>query len=223
MLEDGFNKEKLSCIYNSLDYDKQLEIRKQNKKTSIYKDKFKNNNPVLFYIGRIQKNKRLDLLIQAMCILNERSLNCNLVIIGEEAEKTGIINLIEENGLNEQVWMYGACFDEIKIGELVYNADLCVSPGNVGLTAIHSLMYGTPVITHNNYCEQGPEFEAINNGVTGAFFDENDGNNLADTIYFWLSSKAKQRDVVRSESYKIIDEKYNPHAQIKLLHSIIGS
>ena len=41
----------------------------------------------------------------------------------------------------------GAVFDESN-SELIYHSDLCVSPGNVGLTAIHSLTYGVPVATH---------------------------------------------------------------------------
>lgn len=53
--------------------------------------------------------------------------------------------------------------------EFIYNADLCVSPGNVGLTAMHSLVFGCPVITHNCFEWQMPEFEAIQPGITGDF------------------------------------------------------
>ena len=44
-----------------------------------------------------------------------------------------------------------------------------VSPGNVGLTAIHSLSYGTPVLTHNNFNNQMPEVESIQPGFNGYF------------------------------------------------------
>ena len=40
--------------------------------------------------------------------------------------------------------------DKLKIiSKYLYYADICVSPGNVGLTAIHSLTYGTPVNSQN--------------------------------------------------------------------------
>ncbi len=76
---------------------------------------------------------------------------------------------IDKNQSKGRIWLYGACYDEEIIGELIFNAQLCVSPGNVGLTAMHSLVYGTPVITHNNFSNQSPEFEAIIDGKTGSF------------------------------------------------------
>ena len=63
--------------------------------------------------------------------------------------------------------MYGETFDEAEISKLLNHADLCVSPGNVGLTAMHALAYGVPVATHNDFKNQMPEFEAITPGKTG--------------------------------------------------------
>lgn len=221
MINEGLSSKKLSCIYNSLDYNSQLKIRQNLQKSTIYSQYFKNQHPVIFYIGRIQKNKRLDLLIDAIKILNDNLTECNLVIIGEEVEITGIKELIENNKLSNKIWMFGACYDEIKIGELIYNADICVSPGNVGLTAIHSLMYGTPVITHNDYSEQGPEFEVIEDCKTGSFFEKNNTSDLVEKINFWLNNFKTNREVTRYNCYKIIDEKYNPNVQIKILKHIL--
>jgi glycosyltransferase involved in cell wall biosynthesis len=61
-------------------------------------------------------------------------------------------------------------------------AECCVSPGNVGLTAIHSLSSGTPVITHRNWYNQNPEVEAVIQDITGMFFEENDAISLSETI-----------------------------------------
>ena len=44
--------------------------------------------------------------------------------------------------------------------------DITVSPDKVGLTAIHSMAYGRPVITHDNMDRQGPEVEAVIPGRT---------------------------------------------------------
>jgi len=48
--------------------------------------------------------------------------------------------------------------------------DIFVSPGNIGLAAIHSLMAGTPVITHGEASVQGPEYEVVSEGLNGALF-----------------------------------------------------
>lgn len=56
--------------------------------------------------------------------------------------------------------------------ELIYNADLCVAPGNIGLTAMHAMMFGCPCISHNDFSWQMPEFEAIVPYKTGNFLKE---------------------------------------------------
>lgn len=103
---------------------------------------------------------------------------------------------------------------------MFYNADVCVSPGNVGLTAIHSLTYGCPVITHNNFPFQGPEFESIIQGKTGDFFQENDVNSLADTIQKWLSQNLHSREAIRQFAYQTIDTKWNLYYQMNILKQV---
>jgi glycosyltransferase involved in cell wall biosynthesis len=221
MIKQGIKQNKLICIYNSLDYEMQKEIRSKIKSSDIYYDYFKNRYPVLLYIGRIQKIKKIDLLLKAIYELKEDGFHCNLIIIGEQTEELNINSLINEFGLKENVWMFGACYDEKIIGELIYNADLCVSPGNVGLTAMHSLVYGTPVLTHNNFANQMPEFEAVKEGVTGGFFEENSIKDMSEKIKYWTSLTSSERDKVRNNCYEIIDKKYNPNIQIKILTETI--
>ena len=118
-------------------------------------------------------------------------------------------------------WFYGECYDEILISELIYNADLCVSPGNVGLTVIHSLSFGTPVITHNNFSNQMPEFEAIEQGVTGDFFEENSIESLEQIITKWLSFNPSKTEEMINRCYEIVDIKYNPNYQMSILSNVL--
>ncbi|SNR74650.1 Glycosyltransferase involved in cell wall bisynthesis [Lutibacter agarilyticus] len=219
MEKEGFKKNKMICIYNSLDYDKQISIRKKLKSSEIYLNYFRNEAPVILYIGRIQKVKKLDLLIESINKLNDRGSNCNLIIIGEKSEEISFLNNIIGNERN--IWLYGPCYDENKIGELIFNASVCVSPGNVGLTAMHSLVYGTPIITHDNFSNQMPEFEAITEGLTGSFFKEDSLESLCLNIEKWIGFSDKKRDFVRNNCYRIIDEKYNPHVQIEIFKKLL--
>jgi glycosyltransferase involved in cell wall biosynthesis len=222
MIQKGFDPQKMETIYNSLDYDKQIAIRKNLGKSNIYSNYFKNNLPVLFFIGRIQKAKKLDLVLIAMIILKQKGIQCNFVIVGEDADGTSFNKQIAEAGIESNVWIYGPCYDEEKIGELIYNADVCISPGNVGLTALHSFVYGTPLITHNNFETHGPEFEIVTPGTNGDFFEEDNVWDLADKITKWISLNEFKREAVRVSTYKIIDAKYNPHYQIKLLKKVLN-
>lgn len=222
MIQKGFNPNKMYCIYNSLDYDKQLIIRKSLNKTNIYINYFNNNLPVLIYIGRIQKVKKIDLILISMVILKQRGIHCNLVIVGENADELSFSKQIVDAGLESNIWIFGPCYKEEVIGELIYNADVCVSPGNVGLTAMHCFVYGTPVITHNNFETQMPEFEVIEPGLTGDFFEENNLWDLTDKITNWISLEESKRDNIRLLTYRIIDEKYNPHYQIEVLKKVLN-
>lgn len=222
MIKHGINEEKLVGIYNSLDYDTQLKVRNELTYTDVFSKKFGNNYPTLSYVGRIQKWKRLDLLIDAMAQLKKEGLPLNLIIIGAESEDTGIYDYIKKNDLTESVWLYGETYNEDEIGSLIFNSDICVSPGNVGLTVIHSLMYGTPVITHSDYGYQNPEVEAITNGVNGSFFKRNDSKDLALKIQEWLNEHPENDLALKEKCYKIVDERYNPYYQIEVLKSVIG-
>lgn len=221
MVKKGFNPNKMVCIYNSLDYDIQLSIRKDLIKTNIYIDYFNNDLPVLIYIGRIQKSKKINLIIDAMSILKDKNILCNLVIVGSDSEKTGIEEKIVNNKFEKNVWMYGACYEEKKIAELIFNADVCVSPGNIGLTAMHSFTYGTPAISHNNFSNQGPEFESIKPGITGDFFEEDCAEDLSISIQKWINLAEDERKKVRLAAFSVIDEKYNPHYQVQVLKELI--
>ena len=128
---------------------------------------------------------------------------------------------IEDLGIKEQVWFHGACYNEFRNAELLYNADLCVSPGNIGLTAIHSLMFGCPAITNDDFNHQMPEFETIKEGVTGTFFKAYESESLASSIRTWFSHHLDDRDEVRNACYHEIDTKWNPHNQIDIFTKVL--
>lgn len=217
MVREGFNPDKLFVIHNSLAYDKQLGIRHKLSSSDIYYRHFGNSCLNLIFIGRLTKVKRLDLLMEALLELKKNGCSYNLTLVGDGSEKENLQNLVRNYDLGKNVWFYGACYDEMENAELIYNADLCVSPGNVGLTAMHSLMFGTPVITHDNFPYQMPEFEAIHQGVTGDFFEMGNADSLAECISGWFDRHESDRDRVREACYKEIDTSWNPYFQIGVI------
>ena len=219
MLNDGINNDKIFVIYNSLDHSKQIEIRKKLRKNETFFNYFGNKNPVIIFIGRLNKNKKIELLLLALEKLKQKGKQLNLVLVGEGSEKTFLKELAKEKNISNQVWFFGACYDEYKNGELIYNSDLCVSPGNVGLTAIHSMTFGTPVITHDNFNNQMPEFEVIEKLITGDFFKEDSVDSLVETLFNWFNADY-DRQKIREACFNVIDEKWNPEYQINLLKSV---
>lgn len=221
MIKEGLDPERLFVIYNSLNYDEQLKVRKELAPTQIYKEHFGNTNPNIVFIGRLTKIKRFDLIIEAITILKQCGELVNVTFIGDGVERQNMEAMVGEKGIREQVWFYGACYDEKTNAELIYNADLCVSPGNIGLTAMHVMMFGCPAITNNDFAHQMPEFEAIKEGKTGDFFQAGDANALANCISTWLKKHGNDRKIVRKACYDEIDSIWNPHNQIRILNEVI--
>lgn len=219
LIKYGANPSKLHVIYNSLAYDEQLLIRNSIAPSKIYQEHFDNTNKNLVFVGRLTTVKKLDQVLKALSLLQTKGRQYNMTFIGDGSEKTMLQNMAKELNLTN-VWFFGACYDERVLSEMLYNADICVSPGNVGLTAMHTMTFGTPVISHNNFPMQMPEFEAIEDEKTGTFFKENDVDSLAQAIERWFNMDV-DREEVRKACYKVIDEKYNPHVQIETLKSAI--
>jgi glycosyltransferase involved in cell wall biosynthesis len=224
MLKEGIKSEKLKVVYNSLYYSQQKLLRNKLKRTDVYKKQFKNEKPTIIFIGRIEEKKKLDQLFQALKIAKERkSVLFNICLVGGGMALNNMKQLVSSMKLDDDIWFYGACYDEEIISELIYNADVCVSPGEVGLTAIHSLSYGTPVITHNDFSAQMPEFEVVEEGKTGNFFEKNNVDSLLNTLENWFKRFPLKSSEVSDACYQIIDEKYNPYIQVKILKDYLES
>ena len=94
-------------------------------------------------------------------------------------------------------------------------SDLLISPGNVGLNAVHAMTYGTPVLTHGNFNNQMPESQIIKEGYNGLFHEEDNINSIKEKIRQWfeLYFEYWDRDKIRNEIIKY----YDPIFQLRLL------
>ena len=158
-----------------------------------------------------------------MVRLESEGSACNLVLVGDGPARERLEKEADTLGLADRVWFYGETYDDHIIGTFLYHSAACVSPGNVGLTAIHSLTFGTPVVTHSDGNRQGPEYEAIEPGISGSLFAENDTEALAGAIRPWLGLGRQSREEVRAACRRIIDEKFNPDRQMQVLRTVFGA
>ena len=214
--QNGFSEDSLEVVYNSLDYDlhNKIYLQLKNTKRSDIITYFADNSlPVIIFIGRLTANKKISLLIDALKNINNQKTSYNLLIVGE-GEKLDFLKNTYQNSINDGwLYFYGSSYESSITSQLIYHSDLCVSPGNIGLTAIHSLSFGTPVASHNNFINQMPEVEAIIDGENGFLFQENDTIDMANKIVLWFSNNPKvNKEIVR----KIITEKYNPDNQLSI-------
>jgi glycosyltransferase involved in cell wall biosynthesis len=196
MIDSGFKPYKVFTVYNSLDYfthTKIYEERNLNEMEKLKLELFPANStlPVVIFIGRLTEEKKISYLLEAISLSKNKGNKYNCLIVGGGEELEGLQILSISLGISDLVCFYGPCYDENINSKFIMLSECCVSPGNVGLTAIHSLSFGTPVITHGNYFNQGPEAESVIQNETGLYFEENNVVSLSDVIDDMILNKKK--------------------------------
>ncbi|HWV74258.1 MAG TPA: glycosyltransferase, partial [Pseudosphingobacterium sp.] len=172
---------------------------------------------------RLNAIKRIDLLIEVQKMLCDQHghVTFNLLVIGDGDQKDNLICLTEIYGLRKNVKFTGAIYDESLNANYLMYSDLCVTPGEVGLTAIHALSYGTPVISHNNLNIQMPEVEAVIEGKTGALYEYESTDALSKCIEDWLKKYPVKTIPIVENCWKVIDLFYNPEYQAKIFEETL--
>mgnify|MGYP006074435949 FL=1 len=223
LISRGFNVDRLFVIYNSLDFENQIKIKQTINEKDVFKLKcklFKNPNlPVLIFIGRLTQQKKLLDIIEVTQMLHNEGIPVNVLFVGDGAMREELIKSIELKLLSDYFTFFGECHKEEQLAQLITLSDLCVSPGEVGLTAIHSLVYGTPVVTHDSEKFQMPEYEAVVDGVTGGLYEFNSLDSLFLKVKEWLIKDNLQE--IKDNCFKMINDYYNPKVQVKLINRAI--
>lgn len=219
----GFNPNKIQVIWNSLDFYKQTEYF--NKYKNICRIDLRNgikmpkDKIILLTISRVTDICHYEWLIEAVSYLKQdKNLECEIWMIGEGPALSGLIQLAEK--MNVKLNCQGALYDEEVIAQHIMSADLVVSPGKLGLTGMHALAYGTPVITHGDFDLQMPEVEAVIEGQSGVFFKYGDPTDLANKISEFLpkiSSYNSIRDICRNS----LIGRFTPEDQARLIDEAI--
>lgn len=217
-LAKGFAPEKLHVIYNSLDYESQKKARASitpEKLSALREQLFREpGRPVVICCARLTHLCRLDLLLEAQAKLKQEGHLINVLLVGDGPDRQALETLATR--LEVPVRFYGACYDEVTLAGLTMAANVSVSPGKIGLTAMQSLAFGTPVITHDDFEAQMPEWEAILPGRTGDFFKRDDVADLARVIRGWTGTSFTD-PAVRNDCFKVIEQFYNPSFQCRAI------
>lgn len=105
--------------------------------------------PQLLYVGRLEREKGVDILIDACDYLSQKGFGFQLKIIGTGSEKAALMSQIERLGLNGQITFEG----HVKHGELLYSffesSDVLVIPSRTEgfpKTIHEARAFGLPIV-----------------------------------------------------------------------------
>ena len=220
----GFKPGFIHVIYNSLDTKSQDAVRAtisdadvETKRAELFPGR--EHLPVVINVTRLNRFKRLDMLLEAAAKVRDRGTDLNLLIVGEGEHKPELEALAHKLDLN--CVFTGAVYDERELARMIMSARVTVMPGPVGLTAMHSLAYGTPVITNDDLDAQMPEYEAIAKGISGDFYKAGDTDDLARTIERWIQPTTENHQRTAA-ARSMIEKYYNPTTQRRLIDAAVA-
>ncbi len=100
------------------------------------------------YFGRLERYKRVDLMLRALAPLVPRFPTLEIVIIGRGSQREALVRLAEQLGLAARTRFTGFASDELR-DELLAASRLCVCPSvkeGWGITVVEANALGVPVV-----------------------------------------------------------------------------
>ena len=124
----------------------------------------------LCYIGRLQRRKRPEVLLEACAKLRkETSLPCRAIFVGDGPQRASLERRVSDLGLGGDVVFTGALYGD-EAARYLYAADVMAMPGWLGLAVVHAFALGVPVVSQladDGLVGHPPEAEYVVDGVNG--------------------------------------------------------
>ena len=187
-------EEKIEVIYEGVNQNFQFSIFNFQ---SIYNDKILNHKPYLLFVGRLEKRKNVEGIIEAYKILKEKyDIPHKLILAGKPGFGYPNYKLLITNYKNDII-LPGFVTEDEK-WELMKNADIFLFPSfyeGFGLPILEAQALGVPVVTSN--ISSLPEV----GGEAVAYCNPEEPASIADSVYELISNK-EFRDGIIEKGYE---------------------
>ncbi|MEJ6950290.1 glycosyltransferase family 4 protein [Natronospora cellulosivora (SeqCode)] len=159
------------------------------------------NEKMVFYVGRIVREKGIQVLIQAIPEILSENPSTKFVIAGKGPHLDSLKSQAEFLGVANRIYFTGFISDEER-NRLYQAADVAVFPSiyePFGIVALEAMVTKTPVIVGN----VGGLAEFVHDGENGLTVNPNDSQQLADKIVYLLNNQEKADDIAET-GYKMV-------------------
>ncbi len=212
LVDRGVPEERIHVVYGGVDLTLFDSIQER-----------KNRDPLVLYVGRLVKHKRVDLLMRSFAEVAKEHPEAALWIVGDGPERVRLENMAEKLNLPDRIKFLGWVSEEDKV-RAMKKAWCLVLPSvkeGLGLVLLESMACGTPVIA----VDSGGPREAITDGENGFLVPPNHVEALADRISRILSN-AELRDRMGKAGRRLVEEKFTwkkvAERVEKVLLSVVG-
>lgn len=195
LAESGFDSDRVFAAPNSLDqtaiqHARANRLLRPDELHGFKLDHDLHPGPVVLFVSRLDRPRRVDVLIQATRILRERFAQVRTIIVGGGPAESSLRDLVDQLDLNDHVRFVGPVYDETALSAWYCSADAFVFPSFMGLSVLHAMGYRLPVVIGDDISAHGPEAEAVRDRENGLLFRHNDPTDLARKLELLLCDHA---------------------------------
>jgi glycosyltransferase involved in cell wall biosynthesis len=159
----------------------------------------------LVCVGRLERIKGIDLIIQSVAALVGRGRECTLDVIGDGSERGRLERLVARLNLERAVSFKGT-LSEAGVQQALQESDIFVSGSHqegFSLALLEALAQGLPAVV----TDVGSARDVVRDGVTGYVVDRRDASVLADRV---LAAAAQRQEM--SSRCRAVAEPYSSGA-----------
>ena len=212
----GVAREKIEVIPNGIDLSEFYNLPK----SMEFKKKFGINDEqkVILYLGRMDKIKGVDILIEAFARIRKEVGNVKLVIVGPDSEYSLFCRkLVRKFAIDENVLFTGPLYNNDKL-EAYVDADVCVLPSRYETFSnvlLEAYACSKPVIASKVEAMQ----DLVVDGKTGILFPPEDVNALARALNTILGDSYRARQVGK-EGFSFVSENFTIEKVVNKLEAV---
>ena len=163
-------------------------------------------------VGRLNKQKRFDILIDAFASISKKIPDYKMIIFGEGELRNDLESRIKELSLQDRVFLPGTNPEAVKIvnhaSVFVLSSDLEGMPD----VLMEAMAMGVPCVSTR--CDMGPE-ELIENGENGILVEVGNTQQIADSILKIINNDEladklsnNARELLKTHSIEAISKKW---------------
>jgi glycosyltransferase involved in cell wall biosynthesis len=159
----------------------------------------------LLFVGRLNHNKRGDIIIRAVERLISLGFKVEAKLVGGGKCYNEYQSIIDSLDMGSVISMDGELYEDDLYAVFKWS-NLFILPGKCGLSIVEAMCHGLPVVTVESGTIHSPEIELLKPGVNGLFFD----NLNVDSVVQVLSKVADYNFVPYRIKKSVIDMGYIP-------------
>ena len=222
-INGGWDSQNVISVNNGIDQD---AITKERQKWSLSKieewklDKNISNRRILLSSGRAVKG-RFDDIVYVIKSISKKDPSILWVLVGDGEGLDDLKIIISDNGLQNNVLLLGALYEERLIAPWFISADIFIYSGAIGLSLMHAFGYGLPVIIHDEFETHGPEASIFDNNVTGCSYRINDLEDMKSVILKLFSNRSSRLEMGLN-ALSLVESKYNSNIMSKQFEKFIN-